>query len=82
LYSHEEAPYKDLKKAYYYFEKAILNGVSLFDDFHALFKENFDELSPIFIETKKPSALVDKTNKQEVLNLHEAYVNEMKTSFS
>lgn len=34
------------------------------------------------MEARKPSALVDKENKQEVINLHEAYVNEMKNSFS
>lgn len=62
LYSHEEGEYRDIKKAYYYFEKALLNGLSLFDDFHALFKANFQELAPIFIEKKKPSALVDRTN--------------------
>ena len=42
LYSHEEGEFRDMKKAYYYFEKALLNGLSLFDDFHALFKANFD----------------------------------------
>ncbi len=47
-----------------------------------MFKDNYDECAPIFIEAKKPSALVDRNNKQEVTNLHEAYVNEMKTSFS
>jgi hypothetical protein len=39
-------------------------------------------LTAIFIQNKKPSALVDKDNVQEVLNLHEAYVNEMKNTFS
>ena len=32
--------------------------------------------------TKKPSALINKDNKDEVIKLHEAYVNEIKTSFS
>jgi hypothetical protein len=26
--------------------------------------------------------MIDKDNKQEIINLHEAYVNEMKGSFS
>ena len=34
------------------------------------------------MEARKPSDLVDKDKKQEVINLHEAYVNEMKSSFS
>lgn len=36
----------------------------------------------MFISNKKPSALVDKDNKTEVENMHDAYVNEMKTTFS
>ena len=54
----------------------------MFDALHLLFKENYDELAKVFIDNKKPSALIDKDNKQEVENLHEAYVNEMKNSFS
>lgn len=34
------------------------------------------------MKNKKPDSEVDKDNKQVVLNLHEAYVNEMKNSFS
>jgi len=50
--------------------------------FHQYFKENYDELSAIFLEKRKPSELVNKDSKAEVENLHEAYVNEMKNSFS
>jgi len=63
LYSHEEAPYKDVKKAYYFFEKALLTGVSFFEQFQELFEQNFDELSPIFLATKRPSVLIEKDNK-------------------
>jgi hypothetical protein len=34
------------------------------------------------LTTKKPSALINKDNKEEVIKLHEAFVNEIKTSFS
>lgn len=78
----EDSPHRDFKKAYHFYEKALLAGVSMFDGFQALFVEHFDELSPIFLAKKKPSALIDKTNKQEVTNLHEAYVNDMKNTFS
>jgi hypothetical protein len=57
-------------------------GLTLFDLFHQYFKENYDELSAIFLEKRKPSELVNKDSKAEVENLHEAYVNEMKNSFS
>lgn len=62
----------------------MLNGVSFFDEFHQLFKDNFDELSPVFLNKKSQqnNTLIDKSNSQDVLKLHEAYVNEMKTSFS
>jgi len=30
----EEGPHRDVKKAYYYFEKALLKGVSYFDEFN------------------------------------------------
>lgn len=39
-------------------------------------------LTPIFLTNKKPDVQVNKDDKTEVLNLHEAYVNEMKNSFS
>lgn len=81
IYTNEEG-FKDAKKAYYYLEKAIQYGVTMFDDFQKLFKDHYDELAQIFLTNKKPSALVDKDNRQEVENMHDAYVNEMKTSFS
>jgi hypothetical protein len=34
------------------------------------------------LTTKKPLALIDKDNKEEVIKLHEAFVNEIKSSFS
>jgi len=34
------------------------------------------------LKNKKPDVLVNKDDKTEVLNLHEAYINEMKTTFS
>lgn len=36
----DEEGYKDVKKAYYFLEKAILNGVSNFDQLQLLFTEN------------------------------------------
>ena len=47
-----------------------------------MFKDHYDEIAPSFLSEKKPSALVNKDNKQEVINIHEAYVHEMKNSFS
>jgi hypothetical protein len=36
----------------------------------------------VFLSRKRPNAQVNKDDKTEVLNLHEAYINEMKNSFS
>lgn len=54
----------------------------MFDGFQEMFKNNYDVLAPTFIEKKKPSALINKDNKEEVTNLHNAYVSDMKNSFS
>ena len=51
IYLNEEG-FKDIPAAYKYFEKALLRGVSFFDEFHGLFKQNQDLLSPIFLEKK------------------------------
>jgi TPR repeat protein len=47
-----EEGFIDVPKAYHYFEKALLTGVSFFDEFHGLFKQHQDTLSPIFLEKK------------------------------
>lgn len=82
LYSSEEGEFKDIKKAYSYFEKALLYGVSFFEEFQGLFTANFDLLAPIFLTVKKPAALINKDSREEVTKLHEAYVNEIRSSFS
>ena len=56
--------------------------MSFFDEFHALFRDNYDELSPLFLASKKPTTLIATTNKTDVLNLHAAYLGEMKLTFS
>ena len=81
IFTSEEG-YKDAKKAYHYLEKACLVGVTMFDSLHQLFQDNYDELLPVFLENKKPSTMVDKDNKTDIINMHGAYVNELKNSFS
>ena len=81
IYGFEEG-HKDVKKAYKYLEKACQYGVTGFDDFTKLFKDNYDALCADFIAKKQPSALVDKDNRKEIENIHDAYVNELKLSFS
>jgi TPR repeat protein len=40
IYSDEAEGQVNVKKAYYFLEKGILNGVSLFDSLHEFFKKN------------------------------------------
>lgn len=48
IYSQEET-LKDVKLAYKYLQKAMLNGFTAFDDFSKYFKENYDILVTDFI---------------------------------
>lgn len=62
--------------------RAVTMGVSFFEGLHEYFKENYDVLAEHFIKTKKgQDADPSKEVKQEVINLHEAHVNELKTNF-
>ena len=54
----------------------------MFDLSILIFKENYEQLGKLFLEMKKPSELVDTTNQQEIINLHEAYITELKNQFS
>jgi TPR repeat protein len=82
IHSQEEAPHRSATKAYKHLEKALLAGLTFFDVLDQYFKANFEELLPVFIANRAPSNLVDKDNRKEIENLHEAYINEMKNSFS
>jgi hypothetical protein len=52
------------------------------DELQALFAEHYDVLLPTYIANNKPSELIDRDNKEEMIKVHQAMVNEMKTSFS
>lgn len=47
---------------------------------NAFFKDNYDVLAPVFLETKKPAGLTVE-NKTEIQNLHDAFVNEIQQNF-
>jgi hypothetical protein len=70
-----------VKKAYIFMHKAVTRGVTFFDQMHNYFKENYDVLMPVFIEMKKPPTTVDSGIQAEIINMHDAYINEIKTSF-
>jgi len=58
LYSQEEAK-KDVEKAYRFLNKAVVKGITFFDQMNQYFKANFAILGPVFIEMKKPPSTVN-----------------------
>ena len=80
LYSREEEK-KDPLLAYKHLTKAVKMGVTFFDQMNEYFRDNYDILAPNFIKQRKPDADPAKETKQEVLNMHEAFINEQKTNF-
>lgn len=73
---------KDVQKAYKYLARAVEMGITYFDQLHKFFTENYDVLAPAFIALKKPPSTVDQSKQTEISNMHEAYVNELKTTFT
>lgn len=71
---------KNTVKAYRFLNKALQLGVTHFEESEKYFKANFDVLSPVFQEIRKPPA--DLNGKDAILNLHEAYLSELKEGFS
>jgi len=73
-----DGPKKDPIKAYKYIVKAVLRGITFFDETHAYFKENYKMLAPVYIAMKKIPADIGAENEKEITNLHEAWINELK----
>lgn len=80
LYSKSEGKI-DLVKAYKQLFKAVNRGVTYFDQLHEFFKTNFAALKDAFCEVRAPPASVDRNDQTQLVNLHEAMVNDMKTTF-
>lgn len=72
---------KDVVKAYRQLTKAVFRGVTFFDQLHGYFKENFETLAPVFCELRAPPATIDRSDRIQMVNLHEAMINDAKTSF-
>ena len=67
--------------AYKHLVKAVSMGVTFFDVLNQFFKDHYDVLGEEFVRNRKPGADFAKEKKEEVINLHEAFVNEMRTNF-
>ena len=78
----QDASHKDVVKAYDYLMDAIINGVTFFDEAISYFKENFDQLAPHYVKSKKLPVEVKEESKKEILNMHDAFIGELKVAFS
>lgn len=71
---------KNTVKAYKYLNKSVQLGVTNFEQQDKYFKDNFDVLKSVFAEIRAPPA--DMNERKQIENLHDAYLNELKETFS
>ena len=71
-----------MEVAYSYLMKALKFGVTNYDAANAYFRKYYDVLAPLFVKTSKLPVEVCDDTKPEILNMHEAFVNEIKNDFS
>lgn len=80
IYAREEG-FIDLPRAYDHLCSAIENGFTSFQELQDFFKKNVSELKDHFLKRKKYEEIkVD--SEEEILNLHDAYVNELMSKFT
>jgi hypothetical protein len=80
IYAREES-YEDYPKAYNYFLDAIENGFTSFQELQDFFKKNIKELTPAFLK-RKHSEELKLDSDEEIINLHDAMVNELMNKFT
>ena len=81
----EGMPQKKLKnpeKAYNWLIKGIFGGCTMFDEAITFFKQHYAILAPIYVASKKLPIEVTPETEQDILNMHDANINELKSSFS
>jgi len=61
---------------------AVYRGVTYFDEVIAFFTANYSELAPSFLEHKGLKVEVTADNQKDILNMHDAFIGELKVSFS
>ena len=75
--------FRDVEDSYQWLCKGISSGATFFDEAIKYFKEHFDVLAPIYSKQKKLDIdCTDESKKNEILNLHNAGITEMKNDFS
>jgi hypothetical protein len=85
LYSGNEGRPQELKnpeKAYNWLMKGIFSGCTMFDEAMEYFKTNYAILAPIYVGGKKLPIEVKSETENDIKNMHDAYIKEMKSTFS
>lgn len=78
----EDEKMTDVVTAYNHLMKSLQYGVTNYDEAIAYFKQHYNELAPVFVRTKKLPLEVNKDTQVDILNMHDAVINEIKNDFS
>lgn len=68
--------------AYKWLMQALQYGITHYDDANKYFREHFDVLAPKFVASRKLALEVNEKTKADILNMHDAFVNELRADFS
>ena len=73
---------KDAIVAYNHLLNGLFSGVTFFDEVRACFKDNYDVLAPVYVKEKGLGMEINDTTKQDIVNIHNAFIDELKVNFS
>lgn len=62
--------------------KAMIYGVTYWDELVSFFKANYKALAPVFVKSKNLPVEIKNETEKDVISMHEAFINEMKKGFS
>ena len=54
----------------------------MFDEATEYFKAHYNELAPVYVKEKKLPVEVKPETQQDIMNMHDAHIKEMKVAFS
>ena len=78
----QDASKKNPEVAYTNLMNAICNGVTYFDEAVQFFNDNYDVLAPVYVKSKGLPVEVKKETENDIKNMHQAYISELKVNFS
>lgn len=88
IHSGKEGQSQELKdpiKAYRYLLNAINRGATFFEEAVSFFRSNYKELVDEFIKINNLTLATQddsEESKNNIINMHDAFINELKTNFS